>query len=117
MSATHHPSISTHVLDTERGQPAAGVPVALSRWDGGALVLISAHETDLDGRIPAFADAPLPVGAYQLAFDVAAYFRRRGDEPAFLTKAVIEFQVLDGSRHYHIPLLLSRYSCTSYRGS
>ncbi len=117
MTTAHHLSISTHVLDTERGQPAAGVPVALSRWEGGALVLVSAHETNLDGRIPGFTEAPPQVAAYQLSFDVAAYFRRQGVEPAFLTKVVIEFQVLDSGRHYHVPLLLSRYSCTSYRGS
>ena len=52
-----------------------------------------------------------------LAFDVAAYFRKQGREIAFLTKVVVEFQVLDRDRHYHVPLLLSRYSCSSYRGS
>ncbi|MFL5806674.1 MAG: hydroxyisourate hydrolase [Roseiflexaceae bacterium] len=109
-------TLSTHVLDTERGEPAMGVPVALLRWDGGDLVLLAAYETNQDGRIPSFMDEPLPVGSYQLAFDVAAYFRRQGREIAFLTKVVVEFQILE-QRHYHVPLLLSRYSCTSYRGS
>ena len=117
MSTTHHPSLSTHVLDTERGEPAVGVPVALSRWDAGGLMLLSAYETDHDGRIQSFVDESLQVGSYQLAFDVAAYFRRRGDDVAFLSKVVIEFQVLDSERHYHVPLLLSRYACSSYRGS
>jgi 5-hydroxyisourate hydrolase len=117
MTTPHRPSLSTHVLDTESGEPAAGVPVALMRWDGGDLVLLSAYETNHDGRIPGFMDQPLPVGAYQLAFDVAAYFRKQSREITFLTKVVVEFQVMDKERHYHVPLLLSRYSCASYRGS
>jgi len=117
MTMHRRPSLSTHVLDTEYGVPAAGVPVALLRWDGGDLVLLAAYETNEDGRIPSFLDAPLPVGSYQLAFDVAAYFRKQGREITFLTKAVVEFQIIDQQRHYHVPLLMSRYSCTSYRGS
>ena len=117
MATMRRPSISTHVLDTERGEPAAGVPVALSRWDGDTLVLVSAYETDADGRIQDMVDEPFLVGAYQLAFDVAAYFRKQGRDILFLSKVVIEFQVRDTQRHYHIPLLLSRYSCASYRGS
>ena len=109
-------TLSTHVLDTERGEPAMGVPVALLCWDGGDLVLLAAYETNRDGRIPSFMDESLPVGSYQLAFDVAAYFRKQGRDIAFLTKVVVEFQILE-QRHYHVPLLLSRYSCTSYRGS
>lgn len=117
MPETDHPSISTHVLDTEQGEPAAGVPVALSRWEGNGLVLLSAYETDHDGRIRRLLDDALQAGAYQIAFDVAAYCRRQGKEVAFLSKVVIEFQITDTLRHYHVPLLLSRYSCSSYRGS
>jgi 5-hydroxyisourate hydrolase len=117
MTKERSPSISTHVLDTERGEPAVGVPVALSRWDGGTLALLAAHETNQDGRIPSFLTEPLQAGSYQLAFDVAAYFRRQGLALAFLSKVVIEFQVHDSQRHYHVPLLLSRYACSSYRGS
>jgi 5-hydroxyisourate hydrolase len=109
-------TLSTHVLDTEHGEPARGVPVALSRWDGADLVLLAADATNQDGRIASFMDEPLPVGSYQLSFDVAAYFRAQGREIAFLTKVAVEFQILE-LRHYHVPLLLSRYSCTSYRGS
>lgn len=117
MAENRRPSISTHVLDTERGEPAAGVPVALFRWEGAELLLLAAHETDPDGRVRSFVDEALPVGSYQIAFDVAAYFRRQGGEVAFLSKVTIEFQIADTGRHYHVPLLLSRYSCTSYRGS
>ncbi len=104
------------MLDTEQGEWLKGVPVALSRWDGADLVLLAAYPTNQDGRIAGFMDKPLPVGSYQLSFDVAAYFRAQGREIAFLTKVVVEFQILE-QRHYHVPLLLSRYSCTSYRGS
>jgi 5-hydroxyisourate hydrolase len=110
-------AISTHVLDTERGEPAPGVPVVLSRREGGDLVQLSAAETDGDGRVRELLGGPLQPGGYQLAFDVAAYFQaRKGDVP-FLSRVAIDFQIADADRHYHIPLLLSPYACASYRGS
>jgi 5-hydroxyisourate hydrolase len=105
------------VLDTEEGEPARGVPVALSRREGGDFVLLAAAQTDHDGRIQALIDGELQPGTYQLAFDVAAYFRAQGRDVTFLCNVVIAFQVLDAGRHYHVPLLLSRYACSSYRGS
>jgi 5-hydroxyisourate hydrolase len=95
--------ISTHVLDTERGRPAPGVRVELYRGDD----LLAAKETDADGRIPELADAVEP-GAYRLVFFPASspFFKR------------VELEIsLDDSPHFHVPLLLSSYSCTSYRGS
>src|SRR5579859_573394 len=106
------PSISTHVLDTERGIPASGVPVNLSRWDGNQLVRLGQDETDADGRIRTLLFDSLEAGSYQITFEVAAYFRELDGEIPFLSRVVIEFEVLDTTRHYHIPLLLSRYSCT-----
>jgi 5-hydroxyisourate hydrolase len=117
MSADGEHSFSTHVLDTERGEPAAGVPVTLSRWDHDELVTLATHETDRDGRIQDLAAGTLRGGAYQVAFDVAAYFRKQGRDAPFLTRVVIDFQVPDPGRHYHVPLLLSPFACTSYRGS
>jgi 5-hydroxyisourate hydrolase len=117
MTTARRPSISTHVLDTEVGEPAREVPVALYRWQGDELVLLSTAQTDHDGRIQALLDGVLQVGLYQLAFDVAAYFHSQGRDATFLNKVVLEFHVLDSDRHYHVPLLLSRYSCSSYRGS
>lgn len=117
MSTNRPPSISTHVLDTERGEPARQVPVTLSRREGDGLALLAAAQTDRDGRIQSLIDGELQPGVYQLAFDAAAYFRAQGDEPEFLGRVVIEFYVRDASRHYHVPLLLSRFSCSSYRGS
>jgi 5-hydroxyisourate hydrolase len=110
-------SISTHVLDTERGEPAQGVPVTLSRLEGVRTVNVSAAETNGDGRIPRMMDGPLRAGRYRLTFDVAAYFRKQGRDVPFLRRVQIEFQIADTERHYHVPLLLSPYSCTSYRGS
>jgi 5-hydroxyisourate hydrolase len=109
-------SLSTHVLDTERGQPAVGVPVTLSRWADGELVLVACGETDRDGRINCLGET-LSEGAYQLAFDVAAYQRGQGREAPFLQRVVVEFRAVEDARHYHVPLLLSPYSGTIYRGS
>jgi 5-hydroxyisourate hydrolase len=95
-------SISTHVLDTERGQPARGVPVELYRDQER----LSAQETDDDGRISDLAQRPLEAGAYRLVFHPPSPFFRRVE---------LELALSDG--HYHVPLLLSPYSCTTYRGS
>jgi hydroxyisourate hydrolase len=111
-------AISTHVLDTERGEPAAGVPVALARWEGERLTRIAGAETDGDGRVrDLLGGARLAAGGYQIVFDVAAYFRELDGFVPFLARVAIDFEVLDEERHYHVPLLVSRYSCASYRGS
>src|SRR5712692_1003722 len=117
MQTSPAPWLSTHVLDVERGQPAAGVSVALSRRDGVSLVPVAAAETGPDGRIQRLGGEPLAGGVYQLAFDTAAYLRRHGHAAPFLQRVVVEFHVAEGGGHYHVPLLLSPYSCTSYRGS
>jgi 5-hydroxyisourate hydrolase len=106
-------TVSTHVLDTERGVPAAGVPVELSRVGRS----VAQAQTDADGRIADLAGGPLPAGQYVLAFDVAAYFQAQGRPDPFLRRVSIEFQVQAADRYCHVPLLLSPYACTSYRGS
>ena len=116
MPTTPGTSLSTHVLDTERGQPAVGVPVTLSRSADGALVLVACGETDGDGRINHLGET-LQEGTYQLAFDLAAYQRRHGREAPFLQRVVVEFRAVADGRHHHVPLLLSSYSGTIYRGS
>ena len=110
------PSLSTHVLDTQTGVPAPGVPVTLTRWEDEAFVSMATARTDQDGRIPDLAPA-LPAGAYQLVFDVAAYLQQQGRPVPFLRSVVIEFEAQADGGHYHVPLLVSSYSCTSYRGS
>lgn len=107
-------SLSTHVLDTAHGCPAAGVGLRLFR---GAECLFEG-ETDADGRckgLPA-----LEPGAYRLEFSVAAYFRARGmvlPEPPFLDVVGLDFGIAEAQGHYHVPLLVSPYAYSTYRGS
>ena len=107
------PTLSTHVLDTERGVPAAGVVVELSQAGRS----LARAETDADGRIHDLAGGALGEGMYQLAFEVAAYFEALGRPAPFLRRVSIDFHARAADRHYHVPLLLSPYACTSYRGS
>lgn len=100
-----------------RGAPAGGVPITLSKREGGRLVPQSTQETDADGRIGNLVRGELVAGSYQVAFDVAAYFRKTGGHPAFFSRVSIDFEIADATRQYHLPLLVSPYSCTSYRGS
>jgi 5-hydroxyisourate hydrolase len=111
------PSISTHVLDQEQGLPGRGCSVTLSRWEDGRLVQLAAAVTDQDGRAEGLAGDDVRAGVYRLTFDVAGYLRRHGREAPFLQTVVIDFQIADTQRHHHVPLLLSPYSCTTYRGS
>jgi 5-hydroxyisourate hydrolase len=106
-------TLSTHVLDTERGTPAAGLPVALYRGD----LRLARAETGTDGRITELAPSSLEPGTYRIDFDVAEYFAANGRTAPFLQRVSIEFRVAESDPHYHIPLLLSPYACTSYRGS
>ena len=96
--------ISTHVLDTQRGEPRAGVKVGLYRGDE----LVSEQATDDDGRIAELAPDGVEPGEYRLVFDVDGEFFRRLE----LTLVIAE-----SSRHYHVPLLVAPYECTTYRGS
>jgi 5-hydroxyisourate hydrolase len=106
------PTISTHVLDTERGVPAQGVRVTLSRLDvGSAPIRMTQALTDADGRVRDFLERPLQSGDYRLEFDVGR------EDGAFFTKIALDLHVEDTSRSYHVPLLLSPYAMTTYRGS
>ena len=105
-------SLSTHVLDASTGHPAVGVAVTLTD-DAG--VVLGAAETDDDGRVRELA-AELPTGYYRLTFDTAAYFSGR-QVGAFYPEVLIAFEVLDPLEHYHVPLLLSPYAYSTYRGS
>ena len=105
-------TISTHVLDTERGAPAAGVHVTLYRLDvAAAPIRMTQALTNADGRIADLLDRPLQTGDYRLEFDIA---HERG---SFFTKVALDLRVTDAQRSYHIPLLLAPYSMTTYRGS
>jgi 5-hydroxyisourate hydrolase len=106
-------SVSTHVLDTALGQPAQGVPVRLSRIADEAVVLGSAT-TDADGRITDF-EGGLEAGTYQLWFDIAAYAAVTGQR-IFFPEVTVTFTITD-ERHHHVPLLLSPFAYSTYRGS
>jgi 5-hydroxyisourate hydrolase len=113
--------LTTHVLDTANGVPAAGVKVTLERVDGLRHERIAETVTNADGR----TDAPLLTGAafqpgtYVLTFDIGAYFAARTDmaEPGFLDMVPIRFRIADEAGHYHVPLLASPWSYSTYRGS
>jgi 5-hydroxyisourate hydrolase len=114
--------LTTHVLDTAHGMPARGMRYALWRLDGGEPTRIAEGITNRDGRSDAalVADGALVRGRYRLTFEVAAYFRARGvalPEPPFLDTVQLDFGVADASGHYHVPLLVSPWSYSTYRGS
>lgn len=115
--------LSTHVLDTMHGTPAAGMQVALYRTAGEAVTLLKQFALNSDGRDPDGAlidDSSLTRGTYRLVFDVSAYFRLRGvslPEPNFLGKVSLDFGIADPQQHYHVPLLVSPWSYSTYRGS
>jgi 5-hydroxyisourate hydrolase len=111
-------TISTHVLDTSIGRPGAGVTVRLERQEGDAWIRIGSGTTDDDGRVKTLVTAnKLPgAGLYRLTFGVGAYFDRRGVH-SFYGDIAIEFIVRDGGTHYHVPLLVSPFGYSTYRGS
>lgn len=112
-------AITTHVLDTSRGRPAAGVAVTLDRVHAdGEVVLLARGATDADGRARELlaAGVALDVGTYRLTFETGDYFRTLGVE-AFYPSVSVLFEVRDGAQHYHVPLLLSPFGYSTYRGS
>jgi 5-hydroxyisourate hydrolase len=109
-------TLSTHVLDTAKGCPAQGIALRLTR-DGKELF---AGTTNQDGRCPELRDLSLPAGRYRLEFRVADYLRKSGVElpdPPFLEVIPIDFGISEPEAHYHVPLLLSPYGYSTYRGS
>lgn len=114
--------LTTHVLDVSVGKPAAGMGIQLFRLAGAERQLLADVRTNGDGRCdgPLAADTQFVVGTYELLFSAGDYFRRLGHAqgvPAFLEEVVLRFGVSDPGAHYHVPLLLSPYSYSTYRGS
>ena len=106
------PTISTHVLDTERGLPAEGIRVRLFRLDVGvAPIRMTQALTDGDGRIRDLLERPLVAGDYRLEFEIGR------EEDAFFRRVAVDLRIADTRRSYHVPLLLAPYSMTTYRGS
>jgi 5-hydroxyisourate hydrolase len=115
--------LSTHVLDTMNGCPAAGMAVELYTTQDGVATLVRRLTLNADGRSPdgpLYDNGSLKKGTYRLVFDVAAYFRARGvvlPEPNFLDRVSLDFGVAHADQHYHVPLLVSPWSYSTYRGS
>ncbi|MDB5912716.1 MAG: uraH [Ramlibacter sp.] len=115
--------LSTHVLDTMHGTPAAGMAVELYATGGGAATLVKRFVLNEDGRSPdgpLYADGALKAGTYRLVFEVAAYFRGKGvdlPQPPFLDRVTLDFGIAHPQQHYHVPLLASPWSYSTYRGS
>ena len=115
--------LSTHVLDTMHGAPAAGMAVTLYATSGDGLVQLKQFVLNQDGRNPdglLLSAAELQRGTYRLVFDVAGYFKARGvalREPNFLGQVSLDFGVAEPTSHYHVPLLVSPWSYSTYRGS
>lgn len=115
--------LSTHVLDTMHGCPAAGMKVTLQRIDGAQVQTLREVVLNQDGRSdggPLLDAASMEVGRYRLLFEVGAYFRGRGvtlPEPAFIDTVPVDFGMADADGHYHVPLLASPWTYSTYRGS
>jgi 5-hydroxyisourate hydrolase len=115
--------LSTHVLDTMHGCPAAGMHVSLFSTQGELATRVMSFILNTDGRNPdgmLFDHASLRKGTYRLVFDVAGYFKAKGvdlPEPNFLNQVSIDFGVAHEDQHYHVPLLASPWSYSTYRGS
>ncbi len=114
--------LSTHVLDTANGCAAAGMRVSLQRIEAQGPVTLLRVTLNADGRgdAPLLDAAAMAVGRYRLLFEVAAYFRARGaalSEPPFIDVVPLDFGIADVAGHYHVPLLVSPWSYSTYRGS
>ena len=114
--------LTTHVLDTASGEPAAGLRIDLLRVEGGTSAVLATCTTNADGRCdaPLLSGEAMAAGVFELVFHAGAYFRARGaklSEPAFLDAVPVRFGIADTARHYHVPLLISPFGYSTYRGS
>lgn len=114
--------LTTHVLDTSTGQPAGGMRIDVAAVDGEGVRLLQSVHTNADGRTdaPLLANEALPCGRYELVFHVGAYYRARGvslPEPPFLDRVPLRIGIADAKANYHVPLLCSPWSYSTYRGS
>jgi len=111
--------LTTHVLDTARGKPAEGLRIELFHVEGDAFRLLKTVETNDDGRCdaPLLSGETMKAGTYELRFHAGDYLGRSSDGPLFLDIIPIRFGLADESAHYHVPLLVSPFSYSTYRGS
>ena len=104
--------LTTHVLDTANGRPAAGIPVELARLDGERREVLHSTTTNQDGRTDAPLLEALQPGTYEIVFAVGGHFAE-----GFLDRVPVRFTIADADAHYHVPLLVSPWSYSTYRGS
>lgn len=114
--------LTTHILDTAHGRPGADIAIALFRLEGGRRIELGRFRSNADGRCdaPLLEGAALTVGEYELEFAAGDYFAAAGvalPSPRFLDVVVLRFGIADASAHYHVPLLVSPWSYSTYRGS
>lgn len=109
-------AITTHILDTAEGRPAPGVPVRLEGRKGDDWHLLAEVATDADGRARDLGPERVEAGTYRLIFGTATYFAAM-DRRAFYPEVDVVFEIHDSEQHYHVPLLLSPYGYSTYRGS
>lgn len=109
-------AVTTHVLDAALGRPAAGVAVRLERVFEGEVVALAELPTDADGRVRDLGPDVLPGGIYRLVFDTGDYFAA-GGRTTFYPEVAVTFAIADGQPHHHVPLLLSPFAYSTYRGS
>jgi len=114
--------LTTHVLDTAHGKPGAGIAIALYRMNGYQREFVAGHTTNADGRCDGalLEGEAMKPGMYELDFAIGDYFARNGvrmPEPRFIDVVTLRFGINDGNAHYHVPLLASPYSYSTYRGS
>lgn len=114
--------LTTHVLDLATGRPAAGLAVRLLSVSGDTRTLVTQARTNADGRLdkPLLEGATMAAGVYELQFSASAYFDAQGlalPEPKFLDEVVLRFGIANAEQHYHVPLLLSPFGYSTYRGS
>lgn len=121
LRAAGGPGLTTHMLDTQSGKPAEGVTIDFSVLEGGAYKLIKTVKTNADGRTePLLNEQAMKTGQYQLVFHIGEYFAKSGQtlpDPPFIENAVIQFGISDAKAHYHVPLLATPWSYSTYRGS
>ena len=120
--ASHQGRLTTHVLDTAHGRPGMGIAVTLYRLDGDRRSIVAETRTNADGRCdaPLLAGDEFRPGTYELVFAAGAYFRTAGvdlPDPPFLDEVPIRFGIAHADQHYHVPLLISPWSYSTYRGS
>ena len=113
--------LTTHILDTAHGKPASGVAVRLFSI-GNERILLKSDTTNDDGRLdsPLLDEVSMSTGTYEIEFDIGEYFRKIGapmDEPAFVDEVVLRFGISNAEQHYHVPLVATPWSYSTYRGS